>query len=859
MHSQQRFDVEDLNVMLSALRTDSKFYTNRFVSNQTYIISGFTIAENSSNVVIAMENSTLINGPATEDFSWYTSEESAPAITLAKGAGGLQSGRNFVELEIGSENGTILQRAFWDQSAGGGSGSEFTNDVETVTDLLINVHINQSGFNTTNTDRIPLAIVDYNETSDTITGIQDKRKMFFRLGNPDDPEAGYTWGSQTEPTTKLTFTSDSIIPFVAGETIYFGSGASATVVVGGVNSIEVMLFSNINYIAGDAVTTDVIPTGSGASGTLGSYYESFVGADKDIKNYRDLFSALMTEIRTLKNTQFWHEQGNVTSLGSLLKYINARVTPLAAGARLAWTGSSLSITDDIVTGQATSDQLAAIRTFGDSEDLILTRQDGSGGSAPITIPDGSVIYVEFPVPMVDRTYSEFGTGSTNFQIATREAFVETDYNFFLAIREGNKLITRGFGELKPGEETAIANETTKDILAFIGAIDETDETPPYTTLPDPSLSNQFTTSDSLTQAISTNAANINDVIAGIQSNYYEPLVVVSGAAADDNEVTGPVAASSVLTLPLDSRNSDIARSYLVGNGVLMVYLNGQHLSVGDHYSEIGSLDTLSTTITINMQLEILDKIEFRILIPEIFGTSGLTQPYFVNYITGQNGSQVSVGDLFNKATDKLSVYRNGLMMHINTIGSLETRYEEPNNNSVSLDVNASSTEVFAFVNRADPAPSVTEQTGISIDTLTVPTYVMGSGRLIIYKNGALLTTEPTAPIQQRMSETNTTTVTLDVAAVFDDVFVIYNSGAAPTFRETYVNNTGTVITIPNSKTYTVGDEKLLVYRNGVLMHNDPALGLPMYRYQETNTSQITLVTALGSDGGNTEALEFVYV
>src|SRR5690606_33140521 len=150
----------------------------------------------------------------------------------------------------------------------------------------------------------------------------------------------------------------------------------------------------------------------------------FIGADKDIKTIRDMFTALMNEIRAVKGTRFWYEVGSGGSLATILNFVNALIAPISSGARFGWNGSALTITDNKVTGQASSDVVAAIRVAGFGSDLFLTREDGTGGSTAIAIPDQGVLFVVLPDSSSDnRTYSESGTGSTNFQVLDRADFV----------------------------------------------------------------------------------------------------------------------------------------------------------------------------------------------------------------------------------------------------------------------------------------------------------------------------------------------------------------------------------------------------------------------------------------------------
>ena len=88
--------------------------------------------------------------------------------------------------------------------------------------------------------------------------------------------------------------------------------------------------------------------------------------------------------------------------------------------------------------------------------------------------------------------------------------------------------------------------------------------------------------DNLTLAIKELDEAIGAIIANADNlNYDEALSVISGTPANTNQVTGPLAASSDLTLPNNSREADTAQYYTVGLGSLMVFLNGQYLDLNE--------------------------------------------------------------------------------------------------------------------------------------------------------------------------------------------------------------------------------------------------------------------------------------
>jgi len=91
----------------------------------------------------------------------------------------------------------------------------------------------------------------------------------------------------------------------------------------------------------------------------------------------------------------------------------------------------------------------------------------------------------------------------------------------------------GPGELEQGESVQIDDETNLNILQFIGAVNETDTTPPYTIVPNGLAPYTFTSANNLTEAISALAGDVNDVFTTLDKPAYdEPLVVVASGSVN---------------------------------------------------------------------------------------------------------------------------------------------------------------------------------------------------------------------------------------------------------------------------------------------------------------------------------------
>jgi hypothetical protein len=86
----------------------------------------------------------------------------------------------------------------------------------------------------------------------------------------------------------------------------------------------------------------------------------------------------------------------------------------------------------------------------------------------------------------------------------------------------------------------------------------------------------------------------------------------AGESVPEGQIIGPVPAGTVITLPLDSRDSSSSQNYVVGTGALYVELNGQGLIDGTDWTEVGVSGVASSQIITQQTLEIGDILKFRI-------------------------------------------------------------------------------------------------------------------------------------------------------------------------------------------------------------------------------------------------------
>jgi hypothetical protein len=120
--------------------------------------------------------------------------------------------------------------------------------------------------------------------------------------------------------------------------------------------------------------------------------------------------------------------------------------------------------------------------------------------------------------------------------------------------------------------------------------------------------------DNLTLAIKKLDGAVGNLELSLGEVAYDEVVeIVASGAVPPNSLNGPIAPGTNITLPNNSRYGDIAQTYAVGKGLLMVFLNGQFLDVeSGAYNEVGLPESSSTQIQIQIELVVGDELEIRI-------------------------------------------------------------------------------------------------------------------------------------------------------------------------------------------------------------------------------------------------------
>ncbi len=387
----ERLDLPDFNRIEDFVCADMKAIQKNVLSNENFVFSGFISTGIATNTLsVALAGSSAIVG--SDDGVLFIGAPSLSPLTTTSLSPGTT---NYIEVYFDQDTGGADSRAFWDPTAAGGTGAEFSQIVDTFTFLKANLTVSTSNF-TGDPDKVQVCEVDTNG-SGVITAIRDRRNLYYRLGRGNDPTHAYPWASRTEPPNT-----------------------------------------------------------------------QFTGADKDIKNQKSMNDALMDALREIKETDYWYEPSSIALVGSYRSVGLSVVSAATATSRYDWSGTALTITDDNGT-PTDADPIAYLRLLDSSVNLTLTRQ--AGGNA-ISIADGEVLWIEIPAPLANVTYDGVGIVASNYRVSARGSVPLDQNTYWLAYREGTKLIIRGTGELEAGESSQVSDNVPQSLLNIIGIASE---------------------------------------------------------------------------------------------------------------------------------------------------------------------------------------------------------------------------------------------------------------------------------------------------------------------------------------------------------------------------------------------------
>jgi hypothetical protein len=410
LDASERFDLPSARLMEINSQTDWLNFLRGVFSEKSYIVTGFELTNYADIFASGLPRISISDAVVLHN------EAATQAAGFYVSAG--TEADEAVSLSASSINYVeadfVVETGATDQKAkwnqaANGGAGAEYND---EADTVINLKVSIS-VNTTGFSTGKFSLYKFTTNgSNIVTAFEDCRDLFFRLG---------TGGTSPDPANQFAWPS---LP---------SAGYARTDTAGTATS-----------------SSDPIPT---------------QGGDKNIKTQKQWMDAVMTKLLELGGTPTWFGAG-IGSIAGALRQASTIIVPLTSGAKWGWSGSALSISDSS-GAPASTDNIASIRRMGIAGALNLRRADGTGSTSTIAIPDGSVLYVTLPV-----------SGSQNFSGASynvvgRDFYTVSDLNYWIAYREGSKLIIRGSAELEAGEDEEIGDGVSLELLSNIGLTSET--------------------------------------------------------------------------------------------------------------------------------------------------------------------------------------------------------------------------------------------------------------------------------------------------------------------------------------------------------------------------------------------------
>jgi len=796
--NQQRVDTPHLRSIESAVRNDFDELLKSFVlgEDQSYVIRGWelnmsgAIGGAASGLEMIVEESAMFHGKSDESGTFFVvpSGEDNQVInstTNERVEGAFTpSALNYIGLEFTRQvdDDTASQVYLWNPT----SKVEITKNLPLALTFDFKIVVSSSLFAS---NVLPIAIVE-TDANNNVISIEDRRPMLFRLGtagsNTPDPFAEFQWDNHSEGRDENFYKSSTTTsPFRGGDKQIFTFKDNDDALKTEIKQIKGTTYWYSANPAGSitSLRSDLAHTQITGSGTIShaadfpgqmnwdaDFYLDFVGSRL---SYKIAANETSTDITLADNQVAYIEIVRGVDIAPKLIFTNNSNVVESVGG-VSWTNDVLA--EDWIKVKTANDtlyyQIASVDT---ASQVTLTElyQEVSTGSVGTEAQYAIGSYSTVPTPTTNRHMKVADRKDVPFDADTYWLFLRADKGSSVA-----KVFMRGAsgGEIEQGESRQVSDNTTGQVLSYIGSPAETDTTPDFTnsiTNYIPEITTLFfgpasgiTTGQAFNMNSASNLnkysfwANVNSgggnpqipgrvmqevtlsgsenptqvasafasVISGLgyfnvvdnldgslvitnsqvgetdnavnvdlaglaitvtqegvgkencalvdnenltraakrldekiceilksldTKPYREKMAVVSTFPATSNEIQGPVATDTVITLPLNSQDQNIQVDYEVGSKTLEVFRNGHLLCAGANadYEEVGANGDQSTQIQIKFPMDVGEDLEFA------FKDSGAGGSGAGAGATGINLGPVSTADVFKQTVGNQLQFR----------------------------------------------------------------------------------------------------------------------------------------------------------------------------------------------------------
>lgn len=501
--NQQRVDVPHLRSIESAVRNDFDELLGAFAigSNSSHIIRGFeinmtaAIGATASSLQMIVEDSAMLHGTSNEAGTFFqiaagTANQVLNSTTNTRVDGTFSpSSLNYVGLEFtrAIDNSTAAQVFLWNPT----TKTEISKNIPLAETLDYKIVITNSLWAP---NVVPVAIVK-TDTSNNVVSVEDRRSLLYRLGSAGastpDPTHQYPWTNHSESRSENFWKStSSTSPFRGGDKqlLHFKEWADAVmsmlVEVKGTTYwySPISESGSLLKLRGDLDRTYITGNGkythnSSTAGQLNwdsNIFLNFIGSRL---SYKILSNAATTDLTLSDNQVAYLELTRDQDIGPNLIFTNGSAIVNSVGAS-SWT-SSLLAGDFIKIATENDSQYYEILSVNTPSQVTLTTNFAGTSTDPVLGAQAKYAlgtYETNPAPSTNR----------HIQIANREDVPFSQDVFWLYFRNDNggatpQIFIRGSsgGELEQGEDRGISDNTSIDVLNYIGSPEEDATAPDY--------------------------------------------------------------------------------------------------------------------------------------------------------------------------------------------------------------------------------------------------------------------------------------------------------------------------------------------------------------------------------------------
>ncbi len=496
-----RLDVPVLRSIESAVSADFDELLKGFVTgeNNVYVVRGFelnmtgAVGAAASGLQMLVASSTLFHGTSKQSGTFYTVPSSAtPEVlnstinTKVRGAF-TPNAVNYVgiEYERFADDATADTVYFWNPT----NKNEFSSNVPLAQILRYTIVITTSVW-ASNVTPIAKVTVD---VAGNVVDITDQRPMLFRLGtagrtNPN-PAYVYPWSNQTEGRLEspVTSTSSSVNPFRGGDKQIYNLKEWMDAVMSSFKELKGTTFWYSPNIGGSLVKlrqdlANTVVTGRGQI----SHSDTVAGRI----NWDEPIQIALVGSRLSFQLTANPSSGDITLSDEQVAYINfvrgVNIVPnlvftngnsiVASVGGVSWTGL-LQAGDWIKLATDDDTKYLKIQSVDSLSQVTLTTPYPYTSTGPSGAKSQYAfgVYETNPAPSTDR----------HIRVAARKDVPFTEDIFWFLLRSDNggstpRVYVRFLGsELEQGEDREISDNTTEEILTFMGSTGETDSSPEY--------------------------------------------------------------------------------------------------------------------------------------------------------------------------------------------------------------------------------------------------------------------------------------------------------------------------------------------------------------------------------------------